>query len=287
MSGEAMVNAGIEVKVEDYDGTYVCLFCGESVRGQPALKCSHCSSNPFHVACVARADSKYAEVCPTCDRKTVEAWVSASGGAVAPSEIIDLRELESEGESAAEVAALTGNGARAEAVPAVGGTEVAADMVRRGDGAAGQAHAGSAQPEKQQGRECRKSSAGQRSQEEERAALNPARSTALEQAPLGGGQAPLRLSEAERCLFERSAPRRVECRLCVSGAGADAANGEFVLVKSAELQGAPRDIGPLVWRKETLKASGGDGQLCILWTCLLYTSPSPRDGLLSRMPSSA
>ena len=46
---EAMVNAGIEVKVEDYDGTYVCLFCGESVRGQPALKCSHCSSNPFHL----------------------------------------------------------------------------------------------------------------------------------------------------------------------------------------------------------------------------------------------
>ena len=41
MSEQAMVEAGIEVKVEDYDGTYVCLFCGESVRGQPALKCSH------------------------------------------------------------------------------------------------------------------------------------------------------------------------------------------------------------------------------------------------------
>ena len=27
-----------------------------------------------------------------------------------------------------------------------------------------------------------------------------------------------------------------------------------------------------------------DGQI---WFCLLYTSPSPRDGLLSRMPSSA
>ena len=121
------MDAGIEVKVEDYDGTYECLFCGESVRGQPALKCSHCSSNPFHVACVARADSKYAEVCPTCDRKTVEAWVR----------------------------------------------------------------------EKQQDRECRKSSAGQRSQEEERAALNPARSTALEQAPLGGGKAPLRLSASQ------------------------------------------------------------------------------------------
>ena len=25
----------------------------------------------------------------------------------------------------------------------------------------------------------------------------------------------------------------------------------------------------------------------ISWACLLYTSPSPRDGLLSRMPSSA
>ena len=35
------MDAGIEVKVEDYDGTYVCLVCGESVRGQPAVKCSH------------------------------------------------------------------------------------------------------------------------------------------------------------------------------------------------------------------------------------------------------
>ena len=86
MSEETMVDAGIEVKVEDYDGTYVCLFCGESVRGQPALKCSHCSSNPFHLACVALAHSKYAEVCPTCDRKTVEAWGRASGGTAGPSE---------------------------------------------------------------------------------------------------------------------------------------------------------------------------------------------------------
>ena len=33
--------------------------------------------------------------------------------------------------------------------------------------------------------------------------------------------------------------------------------------------------------------SGGDGSLAYNNTCLLYTSPSPRDGLLSRMPSSA
>ena len=30
-----------------------------------------------------------------------------------------------------------------------------------------------------------------------------------------------------------------------------------------------------------------DTQLAIAYSCLLYTSPSPRDGLLSRMPSSA
>ena len=40
----------------------------------------------------------------------------------------------------------------------------------------------------------------------------------------------------------------------------------------------------------TLKAGGADVVLAAsnpLSTCLLYTSPSPRDGLLSRMPSSA
>ena len=30
-----------------------------------------------------------------------------------------------------------------------------------------------------------------------------------------------------------------------------------------------------------------DGKFWLTCTCLLYTSPSPRDGLLSRMPSSA
>ena len=31
----------------------------------------------------------------------------------------------------------------------------------------------------------------------------------------------------------------------------------------------------------------GEGSMEMPYTCLLYTSPSPRDGLLSRMPSSA
>ena len=38
------------------------------------------------------------------------------------------------------------------------------------------------------------------------------------------------------------------------------------------------------------RVESGEYCLCItrlLYICLLYTSPSPRDGLLSRMPSSA
>ena len=37
----------------------------------------------------------------------------------------------------------------------------------------------------------------------------------------------------------------------------------------------------------TLSTVLGAGAVCLLYRCLLYTSPSPRDGLLSRMPSSA
>ena len=41
--------------------------------------------------------------------------------------------------------------------------------------------------------------------------------------------------------------------------------------------------GPDELHRSALAAS----TLAGLYTCLLYTSPSPRDGLLSRMPSSA
>ena len=48
--------------------------------------------------------------------------------------------------------------------------------------------------------------------------------------------------------------------------------------------------GYLQWRRDN-KAHQADALASILeagdWSCLLYTSPSPRDGLLSRMPSSA
>ena len=78
------MDAGIKVKVESddevepYNGTYACLLCFESVRGMPALACSKCSSNPWHRAC--DKDLKYAEVCPTCNRKSVTVWTSASVG---------------------------------------------------------------------------------------------------------------------------------------------------------------------------------------------------------------
>ena len=37
----------------------------------------------------------------------------------------------------------------------------------------------------------------------------------------------------------------------------------------------------------TMTESGGVWSTSVQLSCLLYTSPSPRDGLLSRMPSSA
>ena len=46
------------------------------------------------------------------------------------------------------------------------------------------------------------------------------------------------------------------------------------------VQGDQEDVPGLFANAK--KVAGGD-----IWGCLLYTSPSPRDGLLSRMPSSA
>ena len=38
---------------------------------------------------------------------------------------------------------------------------------------------------------------------------------------------------------------------------------------------------------DSIKYKAGGRSLDVIFACLLYTSPSPRDGLLSRMPSSA
>ena len=52
-------------------------------------------------------------------------------------------------------------------------------------------------------------------------------------------------------------------------------------------------IGKQSWSNGKIGMSGASYLGCVQWlsaplrSCLLYTSPSPRDGLLSRMPSSA
>ena len=47
------------------------------------------------------------------------------------------------------------------------------------------------------------------------------------------------------------------------------------------------DSDPLLWNKDIYSEMVKLGWPGILIPCLLYTSPSPRDCLLSRMPSSA
>ena len=88
------MDARIEVKVESddevepYDGSYACLICTDSVRGEPALVCWECNSNPWHRKC--DKDSKYVEVCPTCNQMSVKVFTGVSAATVAPSEIVDL-----------------------------------------------------------------------------------------------------------------------------------------------------------------------------------------------------
>ena len=47
----------------------------------------------------------------------------------------------------------------------------------------------------------------------------------------------------------------------------------------------PQDVHEIVY--EMVKALGKDGRGGLKKGCLLYTSPSPRDATLARMPSSA
>ena len=47
------------------------------------------------------------------------------------------------------------------------------------------------------------------------------------------------------------------------------------------------EVGALGDRGDGVAVAGPGGDGGELFVCLLYTSPSPRDGLLSRMPSSA
>ena len=68
--------------------------------------------------------------------------------------------------------------------------------------------------------------------------------------------------------------------------------GGDCLADVALLRGEPGLYGPVasdatVSRTIAALAENAPAVLAAIDTCLLYTSPSPRDGLLSRMPSSA
>ena len=67
-------------EVEEYDGSYDCLICCESVRRMQALCCSQCTCNPFHQTC-HKSWSQHAKVvpstCPQCAQPTVVPFTRA------------------------------------------------------------------------------------------------------------------------------------------------------------------------------------------------------------------
>lgn len=69
--------ADVQVKVEEveeYDGSYDCLICCESVRRTRALRCSQCTCSPFHQTCHqswAQHAKVEARTCPQCAQLTV------------------------------------------------------------------------------------------------------------------------------------------------------------------------------------------------------------------------
>jgi len=83
----------VKVEVEEFDGSYACLICSESVRGTDALACSQCSSNPFHRACAS--GSRHETECPTCAGQTVVPWNAQAKRASAGADImeVDLTDL--------------------------------------------------------------------------------------------------------------------------------------------------------------------------------------------------
>ena len=75
-------------EVDEYDGSYVCVICSESVRDADALCCLQCSSNPFHARCVV--GTAFAETCPQCAGRTVVPWTGAKTPAATSSATVDL-----------------------------------------------------------------------------------------------------------------------------------------------------------------------------------------------------
>ena len=78
----------------------------------------------------------------------------------------------------------------------------------------------------------------------------------------------------------------VDCEMTGLDLNKDALVEIAVLVTDAQLNILGEGVD-LVIKTTPEKLAGMDDFVKNMHTCLLYTSPSPRDGLLSRMPSSA
>ena len=90
------------------------------------------------------------------------------------------------------------------------------------------------------------------------------------------------------CGCKGETSRRDLLKIGLGAAGAIAASGRSVRAAEGDIPASCKIPPPQAWFDELLKPGEpivrrGDQ----LRSCLLYTSPSPRDGLLSRMPSSA
>ena len=122
---------------------------------------------------------------------------------------------------------------------------------------------------------------------------------------LGGEVVLLRAGEVAKTLIQHAAERRASLvlvgqsrprlRRSLFGGGLAArllrnARGlEINVLDGDHQQHQPhqRSMGSLVWFDYALAVVATVLASALAWACLLYTSPSPRDGLLSRMPSSA
>ena len=74
----------VHPKVEEFDGSYACLICSESVRGKDARRCSACTCQPWHTECAPALSS-----CPQCARSSVvplKSRIQEQGAVVATEE---------------------------------------------------------------------------------------------------------------------------------------------------------------------------------------------------------
>ena len=65
------------------------------------------------------------------------------------------------------------------------------------------------------------------------------------------------------------------------------ANAKTLKIETHFTASSPNGEVAAQFAKNVERFSGGSLKVEMFYSCLLYTSPSPRDGLLSRMPSSA